>query len=605
VQSLLRVIQQRKLDRVAAAYSVAAWLVVQACSIALPTFGAPPWVLKVLIVLAVGGLPLTLWIAWLMAPARHYRHHHAPPPLLPSRATDVALLALLAGVIILSGVQILSYTGLLPGVSKPGIAGGRDSDVAGTKPSIAVLPFINMSGDPSKEYFSDGISEELLNRLANAPELRVAARTSSFAFKGKREDIRQMARALNVEAVLEGSVREDGQHIRITAQLINAADGFHVWSKTYDRDLSNILQVQDEIARAITASMTHALLRNGVGNVPISRSPFDPEAYRQYLQANALAARKTIEDDMRAIELFKSVINAEPKFAPAYAALGRTYVHSAEFQNRRADLVVAAEAALDRALALDGSNLEALSSHLLVMLMKWEWPAAAADAHRLQALNPHSVYTLRGLNAWYASLGFPEQQSAVLREATRLDPLSFVDLNNLATAYNDRGQFAEAVSAANDALARRPGRALTLYTLCVAYAGLGRENRAQMLIHQLLDLHEIDASQGCALKSAAAAGRMAESRALADAIAKRFPAFVFGETNIANFYLTAGDFSGALQWLSRAYDRGEYDLFAISYLPTTPRNFLKTPGWIALKQKPEGVAWQAAHDRLSAEFSAN
>jgi tetratricopeptide (TPR) repeat protein len=126
-----------------------------------------------------------------------------------------------------------------------------------------------------------------------------------------------------------------------------------------------------------------------------------------------------------------------------------------------------------------------------------------------------------------------------------------------------------------------------------------------MLIHQLVDLHEVDASQACALKSAAAAGRTAEARALADAIAKRFPAFVFGETNVANFYLAAGDFGDALQWFQRAYDRGEYDLFAISYLPTTPRNFLTTPGWIALKRKPEGVAWQAAHDRVAADLAAN
>jgi tetratricopeptide (TPR) repeat protein len=299
------------------------------------------------------------------------------------------------------------------------------------------------------------------------------------------------------------------------------------------------------------------------------------------------------------------VIKQEPEFAPAFAALGRTYVHSAQFQNRRADLVAAAETALDRALVLDGRNLEALSSHLLVALMKWKWQVAADDAHRLEALNPHSVFTLRGLNAWYGSLGFPEQQTAALQEATRLDPLSFVDLNNLATAYNDRSEFAEAVSAANDALGLRPGRALTLYTLCVAYAGLRNENRTQQLIRQLLALHEADASQACALKRAADAGRMAEAHALADAIARRFPSFVFGNTNIASFYLAAGDPAAALQWFRRAYDNRDYDLFAVSYLPTTPPAFLGSAGWISLKQKPEAVAWQAAHDRLAAELSAN
>jgi len=603
VQSLLRVIQQRKLDRVAAAYSVAAWLVVQAFSIALPTFGAPPWVLKIFIVLAVGGLPLTLWIAWHMAPPRHHRHQAAPPP---STATDIALLALLAAVVIVSGLEILSLAGLFSGLSRSGIAGGPGASANGasSKPSIAVLPFTNMSGDPSKDYFSDGISEELSNQLANAPDLRVAARTSAFAFKGKSEDIRKIGSALDVGTLLEGSVREDGRHIRITAQLINAADGFHIWSKTYDRDLSNILQLQDEIARAITAALTHGLLDNGVRNIARVRSPIDPQAYRQYLQGQSLSARKALADDARALELFKAVVKAQPDFAPAWAALGRTYLHDAEFQNRRPDLIAAARAALDRALTLDGRNLEALSSHLLVALMQWEWHVAASDAQRLQALNPHSVFTLRGLNVYYDSLGFPEQQSAVLREATRLDPLSFVDLNNLATVYNDRGAFAEAASAANDALALRPGRALTLYTLCVAYSGLGQQDRAQKLVQQLLAL-QIDASQACALKRAAALGRTEEAHALADAIARRFPAFVFGNTNIGSFYLAAGDPAAALQWFRRAYDTRDFDLFAISYLPTTPPAFLESAGWIGLRQKPEALAWQAAHEKLSAELSAN
>src|SRR5262249_54077112 len=162
---------------------------------------------------------------------------------------------------------------------------------------------------------------------------------------------------------------------------------------------------------------------------------------------------------------------------------------------------------------------------------------------------------------------------ATLREATRLDPLSFVDLNNLATAYNDRGEYAEAVSAANDALALRPGRALTLYTLCVAYAGLGKETRVQTLIRRLRDLKEIDASEAWALKSAAAGGRPAEAHGLADGIAKRFPAFVFGEAGVANFYLASGDYNAAQQWFGRAYDRRDYDLFAVAYLPTTPRIF--------------------------------
>lgn len=605
MQSLLKGLQQRKVDRVAAAYAVAAWLVVQAASIALPAFGAPAWVLKVLILAAFAGFPLTLWIAWHVTPVPHSRRHGAPPP---STASDLALLVLLAGVILLSVAEIAAQSGMLPGLSKrttPVRGGTPTAEALPPKASIAVLPFTNMSGDASKEYFSDGISEELLNQLANAPDLRVAARTSSFAFKGKEEDIRSIARALNVASVLEGSVREDGQHIRITAQLINAADGFHLWSKTYDRDLSNILEVQDEIARAITASLTHGVLTSGPRSPAPARAPINPEAYRQYLEAQAFSARKTLEDDARAVALFGQVIKAEPDFAPGYAGLGRTYIHMAQFQNQRPDLIAAADAALNQALKRDPNNLDAISSHLFVALMQWRWEDAAADARKLQALNPHSVFTLRGLNSYYDSLGFPEQQAAVLREATRLDPLSFVDLNNLASVYNNRGEYAEAESAASDALTLLPDRVLTLYTLCSAYAGMKRTNRAQILIDRLLALKALDAAQGCAVLSAAASGSTAEARALTQKIAQRFPSFVFEETDIGSFYLAADDMADALAWFDRAYDKRDYHLFAIAYFATTSPALLKTPGWIALKQKPEARAWQAAHYRLAAELTAN
>ncbi len=602
MQNLLEIIQQRKIDRVAAAYGVAAWLVVQAAAITFPAFDAPGWVLKVLIVGAVIGFPVTLWIAWHLTPAPHSGRYPAPAP---SRATDIALLALLAGVVLFSAVEIAAQTGLLPGIAKHGVAptAARAPDQAPPRTSIAVLPFVNMSGDASKDYFSDGISEELLNQLASTPALRVAAQTSSFAFKGTNEDIRSIARELNVGAVLEGSVREDGQHVRITAQLINAADGFQLWSQTYDRDLSNILQVQDDIARAIIASLTHGYL--GAATPQPNHSAIDPQAYREYLQGQALSGLKTVEDDAKAINLFTAVTETEPKFAPAFAALGRTYIHSAEFQNRRADYVAAAETALNRALVLDPGNLEALWAHLAVALMKWEWDAAAGDARKLKSLNPHSVFTLRGLNSYYSSLGFPEQQAAVLREATRLDPLSFVDLNNLATVYNDRGEYAEAESAASDALTLRPDRVLTLYTLCSAYVGMKRANRAQILVDQLAALDAIDASQACALQNAAASGRKTEAHTLADNIAGRFPAFVFGETDIGTFYLAAGDVSRALVWFGRAYDKRDDQLFAIAYKSATPPALLKSQGWIALNRKPEARAWQAAHGRLLAELASN
>ncbi len=346
MQNLLRIAQQRKLDRVAAAYGVAAWLAVQAASIALPTFGAPAWVLKIIIIAAILGFPLALWIAWHVTPVPHYKYEAAQP----SKATDTLLLVLMATVVFLTVAELCFQFGVFAGASKPAPAAAERApqNPPPSEASVAVLPFTNMSGDKSKDYFSDGISEELLNQLTNVSELRVAARTSSFAFRGKDQDIRNIARALNVRTIVEGSVREDGQHIRITAQLINAANGYHLWSQSYDRDLSNILSLQDEIARAITVSLTHSLLRNSWKPAP--RVPIDPDTYRKYLEGQSFSAKKTVEDDVHAIELLKGVTAEEPNFAPGFAALGRTYIHLTQLQPERRDLAPAAQTALDQAL---------------------------------------------------------------------------------------------------------------------------------------------------------------------------------------------------------------------------------------------------------------
>ncbi len=608
VQRFLKAIQERKVDRVAAAYGVAAWILVQAASIGLPTFGAPVWVMKVIIVAVLVGFPLALWIAWhVTAPAQGT----ADEANVSLRRTDMALLGVLAVLVLLVGAQFAYQLGAFHSsgqTSQARSSGPPLSTKAEAAPppnSVAVLPFLNLSGDPKKEFFSDGISEELLNDLANAPKLRVAARTSCFAFKGKNEDIRKIAQALNVRAILEGSVREDGQHIRITAQLINASDGFHLWSKTYDRDLSNILQVQDEIAQAITAALTHRL-GGGPSAVPRrSRPAIDPDAYRDYLKAQALSALKTDEGDAKAVQLLKEVTAREPHFAPAYAALGRTYAHMASFHNERPNLLTSAKVALQQALKLDPRNLEALSTDLNLATSDWNWTAAANDLAKLQAINPHNVYTLRGLQFYYGTLGFPGQQAAALQEITRLDPLSFVDLNNLASVYLDRTQYPEAAAAASDALTLKPNRPLALYSLCWAKAGMGDLEKAHALSRQLASINEPAAADACLLRVALATGDIREAHRLADAVARAFPAFFFGEADIGYFYALVREYPEALLWLRRAYAHRDPNLFSLAYSPTTPPDLVKTSGWKTLMSRPEARAWQKAHDRLAMTFARN
>jgi tetratricopeptide (TPR) repeat protein len=431
----------------------------------------------------------------------------------------------------------------------------------------------------------------------------VAARTSCFAFKGRNEDIRKIAQVLNVRAILEGSVREDGQHIRITAQLINASDGYHLWSKTYDRDLSNILQVQDEIAQAITAALTHTLGGGAATSPKPNRPAIDPDAYRDYLKAQALSALKTDEGDAQAVELLKTVTIRAPNFAPAFAALGRTYVHMASFQNQDPDLPKNAKSALERALAIDRRNLEALSTRLYLETSEWDWDTAGTDAVTLQSTNPHNVFALRGLQFYYGSLGFPARQIASLQEITRLDPLSFVDLNNLASVYLDQGENMEAVAAATAALKLKPDRPLALYSLCWGDAAIGNFQAARRLSRNLARLGRFDASDACSLRIAVALDDTGLAARLAEEVANRFPDFFFKEADVGYFYALAKEYPAALRWLNRAYASHDSNLFSLVYSTSTPSELVKGEGWKALMSRPEARAWKKAHDRLAHAFA--
>src|SRR3569832_2206919 len=291
--------------------------------------------------------------------------------------------------------------------------------------SLAVLPFVNMSGDPQKEYFSDGISGELRDALADIQGVLVASRTASFAYKGKNTDIQDIARKLRVRTVLEGSVREDGNRVRITAQLISAAAGLHLWSRTYDSDLAALPRLQEQIAKSIARALTD----RPVADIAHSQKRVDPEAYRKYLEARCEFAARSPDGMKRALDLAKEVTQKAPDFAPGFALLARAGLCLAG-SDRAAldDAVVPAE----KALALDPDNSEARLVHLQLSLRRWDWRPATEDAEHLLAANPNNAAVLYGLAYYYRHLGFPEKARSYRVAAARLDPL-----------YDWRGEYFE------------------------------------------------------------------------------------------------------------------------------------------------------------------
>ncbi|HSC19220.1 MAG TPA: winged helix-turn-helix domain-containing protein [Rhizomicrobium sp.] len=464
--------------------------------------------------------------------------------------------------------------------------------------SIAVLPFLNMSGDPAKEYFSDGFSEELLNDLANTPQLRVAARTSSFAFKGKPANVQEIANKLHVRAVLEGSVREAGDRVRITAQLIDGGSGYHLWSQTYDRQLTDILMVQDEISRAIAAALTNKLLarRHPDGSTAVS-----PEAYRKYLLGKFYWDHHTEADNERAIALFKEVTTLQPDFSDGFAMLGYALLGRSLDPARpdHAMAVSVTRAALDRALALNPRNVTALIAYMDTALWDQDWNAAAAFVRRMQGINPRNVTVARALGLYYQFLGFPEQSRAAFKLATELDPLSPVTWGSLAVIDGMMGRNDEAIAAGNTALALAPEAPGVLAWVCIAHAERREFNEAHKLMARLYRTEEGRFYQGCAQETARLSGDREKARRIVEERVKNDqgePAYM-GQS-----YLLVGEYDKAVPLLQHAYEVGNSTLYLLPLDRDTPRDFLQSAAWRELTQRPRFRAWQAAHDAVAASL---
>ena len=585
-----RLAQARNLDRIAVAYAVAGWVLVQGASIVFPAFDAPGWALRAFIVAVLIGFPVALVIAWFAVP--HTELEDVPAGPISHR--EIVLIALLVGVVLLS----LGEPFFLLRNSTPK---GGPAPSGPPETSIAVLPFVNMSGNPGREIFSDGISEELLNDLSNIATLRVAARTSSFAFKGKNEDIRQIARLLNVRSLLIGSIREDGEQIRISAQLINAADGFQIWSSTYDRQLTGILTLEDDIARAITSALTNKLL----GTLPHAGKPdsINPDAYRSYLEGQHELGPRTPEGIAKAVELFKQVTARQPDFAEGFAALGRALINHAEYHPEQKDLLPSAQAALEQALKLDPKNLAALAAHLDLAIHRMDWQTATDDARRMEAINPNSATVLHEMFRYYQILGFPQKALASVRSVVKLNPLSFVDRYNVVAALLHNGRYDDAVSAAHDALALEPNQTEALAMLCTADAHSNRLPDAHAILNRLQATNDAASKSGCDFDIAIAEGRLDDARRNTDALALQFPRGDFNENDFGERYAETRDFDKAAQWLTRAYDARAFTLFTIPYSRSIPPEFFQTTGWKALSSRPLFKDWQAAHDALAATLA--
>jgi len=417
-------LKRRNVLRAAAGYAVVAWLIIEVADTVFPILGVPTWVTTMVVVLIIIGFPVTVVVSWIYqwTPAGIMTEQQADAagytgPIGIGRQIDFVIIVLL---IIAVGWLVYDKTNVAPVLEN----------------SIAVLPFVNMSPDPEQEYFSDGLSEEILNLLARIPDLKVIARTSSFSFKGKNEDVRNIGEALGVKAVLEGSVRKSGERVRITAQLVDVSDGTHIWSESYDRTMTDIFVVQDDVAAAIIEA-----LQIHVGTMPTRGRPTEnPEAYALFLRARAAVNVFEWQD---AEVLLMEAIGLDPDFAEAYEMLVFTYWNMGG--DAEAQKLIGETAA--KAIALNPDLVLAQTLYQATLFGPYSHLRTLEAYERAAREQPDNPWILEGLVYLLTEYGYLEEALRVAERYVELDPLSLSAPSHWAATLYAVGRTSEAVAA--------------------------------------------------------------------------------------------------------------------------------------------------------------
>jgi TolB-like protein/Tfp pilus assembly protein PilF len=482
-------------------YVVAAWLILQVADVVIGLGILPEWVGPLVFALLVVGFPIALVLSWFyeITPQGIARDedvvHTEALAQVKGRRVDFIVIALLAAAVIL-----FAY----------------DKWWIGPPPekSVAVLPFLNMSGDPEQVYFSDGISEELLNVLAKYPDLKVAARQSSFVFKDKDLPVAEIGRQLHVAHVVEGSVRKSGNRLRITAQLINAEDGYHLWSKSYDRELEDVFAIQDEISREIGEALRVEFALAGGGKVQPSVVPAaDVDAYDVYLEGLSLVHQREADSLAQAIRQFERALRLDANFAPAHAQLAIAAMleiqHAARLPE---DARLLALPHIERALELAPDLAEAHAANALLAIGS-DAETAISHAERALALNPSYSDALTWKAIALERLGRFEESFEAYRQVLDVDPLNIIGLRNYAQKLGDRGRTAEAHELADRLITVSP---IWAYDLHAVTSLLYEGKIAEALYWALKQDREAGQPVGYATYALSFVGEYDESRRLGD-----------------------------------------------------------------------------------------
>jgi len=592
--SFLDELKRRNVIRIAGLYLVGAWLIVQVTGTVLPMFAASMWVSRgIVVALAIGFLPALIF-AWAfeLTPEGFKREKEVDrtDSITPYTGKKLDRL-IMVGLALALGYFAFDKFVLAPQREEAQTSAARKEgrsealvESYGEK-SIAVLPFVDMSPNKDQEYFSDGIAEELLNLLAKIEQLRVISRSSAFSFKGKDIEIPEIAKRLNVEHILEGSVRKAGNQVRITAQLIDARSDTHLWSQTWDRQLDDIFAVQDEIAAAVVEQLKIKLL----GAAPQVKAT-DPKAYALYLQGRELGQLSTPEGLDRSIALYKQALTIDPDYAAAWVGLGTKYMTQANFGLRTFEEGFRlARAAVSKALAIDPDFALAHSSlGWLAMYDDRDFAAAARHIEHALDLEPRNTDIMTDAATLAQSLGRLDKAIALTEYITSRDPVNPLAYANLGVSYFFAGRHDDAIASFRTVLSLSPdfGGAKER----VGEALLLKGDPAAALSAMQEEGNEVWRAIGLPM-AWHAVGKTAESDAALAELIRKFGKD--GAYNIAYVLAFRGETDRAFEWLEKAVAVKDPGLAEIVVEPLLA-NLHSDPRWLPFLRKigkaPEQLA---------------
>src|SRR5438309_2529496 len=555
MKSFFAELKRRNVYKVAIAYAVVAWLLIQAASIFFPAFDAPSWVMKIFIIVIIFGFPVAMIFSWAfeITPEGIKLESEIEPNKSIARRTGRKIVAMtIALAVVAAGLFVYQL------VRSKSTITPRQSEAATAAPnkSIAVLPFVNMSADKNDEYLSDGMTEELINVLSKVPGLRVPGRTSCFAFKGKNEEdiFRKVGDQLHVGTVLEGSVRKAGDKLRVTAQLINVSDGYHLWSKDYDGDVKDILNFQSNVAEQVVQALQVQL--GGEGTRVLAKKPTEnPEAHRLYLLGRYEFAKYTQTGWNNAIRYYEQALKLDPNYALAYCGLADNYAYMGSVVMPEKEAIAKEKEFAQKALELDPELAEAHMSLALTLVADYDWRNGLKEFDRALELNPNLAFAYE-LQAWTVNgLGRFDEAIAKTRKAVELDPLNpFFQMSLSFYQYWAR-QYDDAIVQARKTLEMDPNSAISHVLLGLSFLKKGDTAGA---IAELQKARAPDPAawyEGVLGYAYAISGDRAKAEQALRELEQLAKRQYVSPTAFATIYLGLGQKEKCLDWLEKAYEQ--------------------------------------------------